>query len=330
MSVQVQYTPSPVPHAVATPNWTINVSDNGYACCFLFEFIELVNLVFGYGVERLLHSDIRTLKVSNISLTASGRDIRQFFSFSGDIAYVEMRRESETTQLAYVTFKDCQGADTAMLLSGATIGDQYISIMPVEDYELPPDAIQPTSEKKQAAFQKAEDVMSTMLAKGYVLGKDAIKKAKDFDKRHQLTMNASATVASIDQKMGLAEKLSIGTAVVGEKMREVDELFQVSEITKSAFWAAEQKASALMSNRYVSVGASWLSAAFNVVSKAAQDVGTMTKEKVEKAEEEKRGFVYKDRSGILNHYAYTHHLDDSAADSRVVPVDSSDSRLAII
>lgn len=85
---------------------------------------------------------IRTIKVNNISLAVSERDIREFFSFSGDIQYVEMRRsvfyqlagtnvickpfkeigvifgrESESTQLAYVTFKDSQGADTAVLLS---------------------------------------------------------------------------------------------------------------------------------------------------------------------------------------------------------------------
>lgn len=88
------------------------------------------------------------MKVSNISLHASERDIREFFSFSGAIEYVEMRgfvslvshlckfvdrihiifihfvfilfeicSESERSQVAYVTFKDSQGADTAALLS---------------------------------------------------------------------------------------------------------------------------------------------------------------------------------------------------------------------
>ncbi|KAL7254168.1 hypothetical protein ACSBR1_008548 [Camellia fascicularis] len=71
----------------STPNWTINISD------------------------------VRTVKVSNISLATSEKDIKEFFSFSGDIQYVEMQRETETSQLAYVTFKESQGADTAMLLT---------------------------------------------------------------------------------------------------------------------------------------------------------------------------------------------------------------------
>lgn len=35
---------------------------------------------------------IRTVKVSNLSLSASERDVKEFFSFSGDIEHVELRR----------------------------------------------------------------------------------------------------------------------------------------------------------------------------------------------------------------------------------------------
>ncbi|XWS34345.1 hypothetical protein CRYUN_Cryun21dG0031600 [Craigia yunnanensis] len=297
-----------VPQTNATTNWTINVSN------------------------------IRTVKVSNISLAASERDIKEFFSFSGDIQYVEMRRETENAQVAYVTFKDSQGADTAMLLTGATIVDHSVNITPVEDYQLPPEALLSNMEKKPAVIdstvKKAEDMMSTMLAKGFVLGKDAINKAKVFDERHHLTSNASAAVTSIDQKMGLSEKLSIGTAVVNEKMREMDERFQVSEKTKSAFAVAEQKASsagtAIMSNHYVSTGASWLSNAFNAVARAAEDLGMLTKEKVEKAEEEKKDIIYKERTGIINDFAQLHLDESSMAEPPVVPVDSTDSKLGMI
>ena len=193
-------------------------------------------------------------------------------------------------------------------------------------------------EKKPAVtdstVKKAEDMMSTMLAKGFVLGKDAIKKAKAFDERHHLTSNASAAVTSIDQKMGLSEKLSIGAAVVNEKMREMDERFQVSEKTKSAFVVAEQKASsagtAIMSNPYVSTGASWLSNAFNAVTRAAEDVGMLTKEKVEKAEEEKKDIIYKERTGIINDFAQLHLDESSVAEPPLVPVDSTDSKLGMI
>ncbi|KAA0051959.1 beta-galactosidase-like [Cucumis melo var. makuwa] len=60
---------------------------------------------------------MRTVKVSNISKLTSERDIKEFFSFSSEILYVEMQRESENTQLVYVTYKDSQGADTVILLT---------------------------------------------------------------------------------------------------------------------------------------------------------------------------------------------------------------------
>lgn len=64
-----------------------------------------------------------------------------------------------------------------------------------------------------AVVKKAEDMVSSMLAKGLVLGKDAVNKAKAFDERHRLISNASATVASIDRKIGISEKLSIGEII---------------------------------------------------------------------------------------------------------------------
>ncbi|KAK6931663.1 RNA recognition motif domain [Dillenia turbinata] len=285
-------------------------------------------------------SDMRTIKVSNISLAASERDIKEFFSFSGDIQHVEMQRESEMTQLAYVTFKNLQGADTAMLLSGAFIADLPISIMPAGNYQLPADALPLTPNHQKvvaanSAVHKAEDAVSSMLARGYVLGKDALGKARAFDERHNWTSNASATVVSIDHKIGLSEKLSMGASAINEKIREMDEWFQVSERTKSAFAAAQQKGSragsAIMSNRYVSTGASWVSSAYGAVTKAAGDVGLMTREKVEKAEEERKEVIYRERTGLVRDFAQI-HLDDSAAGQPpLLPVSTADEhRLGII
>lgn len=131
-----------------------------------------------------------------------------------------------------------------------------------------------------------------MLAKGFILGKDAVNKAKSFDEKHQLTSTATEKVASFDKKIGLSEKISMGTSAVNEKVKEMDQKFLVSEKTKSAFAAAEQKVSSagstIMKNRYVLTGASWVTGAFSKVAKAASDVGSKTKEKVVE-EEQKKG-----------------------------------------
>ncbi|XP_008778212.2 binding partner of ACD11 1-like isoform X2 [Phoenix dactylifera] len=210
-----------------------------------------------------------------------------------------MRSGDEWSQIAYVTFKDSEGAETALLLSGATIVDLSVIITPAPDYLLPPIASAPPLSKDAkapggsgSAVQKAEDVVTSMLAKGFILGKDAVGKAKSFDEKHQLTSTAGAKVVSFDKKIGLSEKISMGTSAVNEKVKGMDQKFQVSEKTKSAFSAAEEKVSsagsAIMKNRFVFTGASWVTGAFNKVAKAASDVGSKTKEKVV-AQEQKKG-----------------------------------------
>ncbi|KAJ0962316.1 hypothetical protein J5N97_030144 [Dioscorea zingiberensis] len=137
--------------------------------------------------------------------------------------------------------------------------------------------------------EKSRDQVLSLIDVVNKFGKDALKSPKSFDERHNLVSNASATVASIDRKIGLSEKISIGTWMVSEKVREVDERLQVSEIRKSTIAAAEQTASSagstLMSNQYVSTGASWVSSAFSMAVKAAGDVSIMTKEKKDLNEE---------------------------------------------
>ncbi|XP_051148579.1 binding partner of ACD11 1-like isoform X1 [Andrographis paniculata] len=233
-------------------------------------------------------SEIRTVKVTNVAEGVSERDINKFFSFSGQIEYIEMQRDTETTKVAYVMFRDSQGADTAALLTGATIAGVSVSVALCKNYQPPPDAVLYTSKAASStgsAMSKAEEVVTAMLAKGFVLGKDAINKAKAFDEKHQLTSNASAKVASLDRKMGLSRKLSMGTAVMNEKVKEMDEKFQVSEKTRTAFAAAGQTASstgsAIMNNWYVSTSALWFTNALTKMSKKAEGVSARTKEKVE-------------------------------------------------
>ncbi|KAK4778311.1 hypothetical protein SAY87_018498 [Trapa incisa] len=289
-----------IPQSVMAPEWTIHVSE------------------------------VRTVRVGNVSNAVSEHDIKEFFSFSGDIQYIETQRESETTQLAYVTFKQPQGVDTAVLLSGATIGDLSVTITPVDDYQLPPQAHLPSSLDGKSiltgdTIKKAEDVVSSMLARGFVLGKDAIKRAKELDERHQWTSNASATVASIDQKTGLTEKVMVGTTVVNDKVREMDERYHVSERTKTAMAIAEQKASnmwsSVLSNQYMYAGASWVSTAIGSVAMAAKDVENMTREKV--VEEEK-----KQQAAEVGRHEQV--LDGGKAGAAPVPNGSADTKLEII
>ncbi|KAJ0232638.1 Binding partner of ACD11 1 [Hirschfeldia incana] len=227
---------------------------------------------------------VRSVKVGNLSSGATEHDIKEFFSFSGEVESIDIQFDEHS---AYVTFKDPQGAETAVLLSGASIADQSVVIEMAPNYTPPaaPHAASGGGGVAESVVQKAEDVVSTMLAKGFILGKDAVGKAKAFDEKLGFTSTATAGVASIDQKIGLSQKITAGTSLVTEKIKGVDQSFQVTERTKSAFATAEQTVSsagtAVMKNRFVLTGVSWAAGAFNRVAKAAGEVSQKTKEKVE-------------------------------------------------
>ncbi|KAJ0014515.1 hypothetical protein Pint_20074 [Pistacia integerrima] len=245
----------------------------------------------------------RTVQVKNVSDLATEREIHEFFSFSGDIELIQIQRESGQPKTAFVTFKDPKALEIALLLSGATIVDQIVSITPVENYVpilethvitvVDSDVSANPAEYNEARTSpsnsgriyasKAQEVVTNMLAKGSAIRQDAVNKAKAFDEKHQLTASASAKVISFDRRVGLTEKLTVGISVVNEKVKSVDQRLHVSDKTMAAIFAAERKindtGSAVKTSRYVTAGTAWLNGAFSKVARAGQTAGTKTREK---------------------------------------------------
>lgn len=250
----------------------------------------------------------RTVQVGNVSDLAGEREIHEFFSFSGDIEHIEIHRGSGEIKTAFVTFKDPKALEIALLLSGATIVDQIVSIVPAHSF-VPKVELQDASTGEIAGsispieyastnfevakatspsngrvyVSKAQEVVTNMLAKGSAIGQDAVNKAKSFNEKHQLSASASAKVSSFDRRVGLTEKLTVGISVVNEKVKSVDQRLHVSDKTMAAVIAAERKlnntGSAVKTSRYVTAGAAWLNGAFTKVAKAGHVATTKTREK---------------------------------------------------
>ncbi|XP_073103041.1 binding partner of ACD11 1-like isoform X2 [Elaeis guineensis] len=119
---------------------------------------------------------VTTVKVSNVSLSTPEGHVEGYFSFSGEIEYVEMRSGDESSKIAYVTFKDYQGADNALLLSDAKIDGQSVVIAAATDYQLPPAASDPQESAggSRSALQKTVGVF-----------KKTAKKTRDFGLKHR-------------------------------------------------------------------------------------------------------------------------------------------------
>ncbi|PWZ39801.1 Binding partner of ACD11 1 [Zea mays] len=251
-----------------------------------------------------------TVQVTNLSSRVSESDLHEFFSFSGPIEHIELIRSEGYGATAYMTFKERFALETAVLLSGATIVDQPVCITywgqpegtfnfwdrPTweveEQIEYRRCTVIRTEEKKkeayliptlnyqtcqynttpQEAFTVAQDIMKTMLEKGYVLSKDALAKARAFDESYGLTAAAAARAAELSKRIGLTDRVNAGVGA----MRSVDETYGVRETTKTVATATGRTAAkvvnGIVTSSYFSAGAMILSDALTRAAKAAADL----------------------------------------------------------
>ncbi|CAK7328027.1 unnamed protein product [Dovyalis caffra] len=242
-----------------------------------------------------------TAEVTSLAPKATEKDVHDFFSYCGAVEHVEIIRSGEYACTAYVTFKDAYGLQTAILLSGATIADQRVCITQwgtfvdeSDPWNTPWKNEENTSSEgihvnqfvsnPGEAMTLAQEVVKTMLSKGYVLGKDAMVKAKAFDESHQVSATAAAKVAELSNRIGLTDKIHAGM----ETVKCVDERYHVSEITKSAASAtgtaalaaatytgktAAAAANAVVNSSYFAKGALWVSGVLTQAADAAADLG---------------------------------------------------------
>ncbi|KAE9605512.1 hypothetical protein Lal_00024987 [Lupinus albus] len=233
-----------------------------------------------------------SVEVTGLSSKATEKDVHDFFAFSGIIEHVEIVRSGDYACTAYVTFKDAYSQETACLLSGATILDQRVCITrwghyeaefdfwnhPSYNHEEETSSTTPQSSQFVSsageAVTVAQEVVKTMLAKGYILSKDALAKAKDFDESHQVSATATAKVSELSQRIGLTDKISAGV----EAVRSVNQKYNVSETAKAAASATGRSvaaaANSVVNSSYFSKGALWMSGALTRAAQAASDLGT--------------------------------------------------------
>lgn len=231
-----------------------------------------------------------TAEVTSLSTKATEKDVDEFFSHCGEIEQVEIIRLSEYASIAYVTFKDSYALETAILLSGSTILDQCVRISRLEAHVDEDDPWNNYIDKVEngsssavhtnqfvstpgEAVTMAQQVVETMIVKGYQLSKDALTKAKALDESYHVSSTAAAKVADLSKRVGLTDKIQSGMQTV----KCVDEKYHLSELTMSAASytgkTAVAAATAVVSSSYFSKGAFWVSDVLNRAAKVAADLG---------------------------------------------------------
>lgn len=240
-----------------------------------------------------------TAEVTCLSSKATEADVYDFFSHCGAVEHVEIIGSGEYACTAYVTFRDAYALETAVMLTGATIVDQHVHISHWGTYMAESDpwsssSWNPYDNSSSTVYHtnqfvsspgEAVTVVKTMLAKGYVLGKDALVKAKALDESHRVSATAAAKFQELSDRLGLTDTINSSM----ETVKSVDQRFHVSDITRSAAFvtgtaavaaasitgrAALAAGSAVVNSDYFAKGALWVSDVLDRAAKATSEFGS--------------------------------------------------------
>lgn len=232
---------------------------------------------------------VEVIGLSPATLTG---DVYQFFQNCGNIKDLEIIRVGAEVSIAYVEFEEAYSVKVALFLSGSEIAGQTITVSSCGTCYIDPSPnLIESGEAESGSYMVAthsdkfvstpgeavtvvQNVVGTMISKGYILSKDALSKAKAFDESHRVSSTATAKVAEFSKRIGLTDKIHSGM----EAAKSVDEKYHVTEVTKSVASytgkTAAAAASAVVNSSYFAKGALWVSEVLDRASKAAADLGT--------------------------------------------------------
>jgi len=209
--------------------------------------------------------DSRAVFVSNISPAATEKTVSDFFSFCGRIIKLTLRREAlDGSQEAIVVFETDSAAKTALLLTNALIVDRPITVVSYvpppfvdpaaaaeQQQEIPPENITTRTFTAPDHERTKTSVVASMIAAGYVLGTDAIGKAREIDEKHMISLQlkvgaeqVKAKANEIDKALHISETANVIKTVTIEKAKEVDEKLQISSKVNQAADVVRQQANA--------------------------------------------------------------------------------------
>jgi len=175
------------------------------------------------------HSKImsaNTVYVKNISSQTSEKEVKDFFSFCGKIASIEIT-PADDTKSATVTFEKETAAKTALLLDNTQLGSTQVQVSSAsgstedDGSHFTTNAERDSDEITQEEKPRSR-IIAEYLAHGYVIGDQATQRAIDLDSKHGVSSRFLSTLNSIDQKYHATDKA-----------KSVDQSYGVTQKTNS-------------------------------------------------------------------------------------------------
>lgn len=149
--------------------------------------------------------------VKGISAQTPEKEVRDFFSFCGKIANLELTPEGES-QSASVTFEKETAAKTALLLDNTQLGPSQVHVTSASS----PGTTSTTSTTKDAEHESENDVaqedkprsriLAEYLAHGYVISDKVIERGLALDQQHGISNRFTSALKNFDEKYKATDK----------------------------------------------------------------------------------------------------------------------------
>jgi RNA recognition motif-containing protein len=173
-----------------------------------------------------------TVHVKNISSQTGEKEVKDFFSFCGKIASIEITPSGET-QSATVTFEKETAAKTALLLDNTQLGSTQVKVTSATGSSEDDGSHYTTNAERDSDEITQEEkprsrIIAEYLAHGYVIGDQAAQRAIELDQKHGVSNRFLQTLQSIDQKYHASEKLQGVSSKATDQAKSVDQSYGVS------------------------------------------------------------------------------------------------------
>ncbi|KAL0924151.1 hypothetical protein M5K25_004959 [Dendrobium thyrsiflorum] len=151
-----------------------------------------------------------TVQVLNISPATTREDLTMFFSYCGTIDKIQLKKDNDSSQSAFVTFRQPYAVRTSLLLNDALIGDRHVKIIrPPKLTNIP--VIFGSSKDHERSGGGFIPTCQSALQTVTLRGQETLNKAKETARYTGKTVvnQANSAILAVEQRAG-----GIGSAIM--------------------------------------------------------------------------------------------------------------------
>lgn len=151
------------------------------------------------------------VNVKGISAQTPEKEVRDFFSFCGKIATLDLKPEGET-QSATVTFEKETAAKTALLLDNTQLGSSQVHVTSASSTGSTSTSTSKEGEHDSSDSDVAQEdkprsrIFAEYLAHGYTISDKVIERGLALDQQHGISSRFTSALKNFDEKYKATDK----------------------------------------------------------------------------------------------------------------------------